>query len=156
MQPNRHSKTLPAGACLLATGRQGRVGRRRPGVALLEVLIALALFVVAAAVIGSALRSAMAAATDMRRENQAADLAQTVLAELNAGILKLEAVPATAFDEDDPEWTYEVAVEEIEDDPALKRVTVIVRNADALAAGPHRLTQWMLETGERTEEELAP
>ena len=130
--------------------------RHSAGVMLLEVLIALGLFVIAAAVVGSALRSAMGAAMDLRQQTKAADLAETVLAELNAGILKPASLPATAFDEAEPEWSYEIAVEPVEDDPALQRVTVIIRHADGLAERTYRLTQWMLDTGAEQAEELGP
>ncbi len=127
----------------------GRPARRgSPGVVLLEVLLAVTIFTIAAAVVGSSVRSALETATDLRDDVHAVNLAVTVLARLNTGELELIAVPATPFDEDDPTWTYEVAVEPITADEALQCVTVTVRQQEALRPQLCRLTQWMLVRGD--------
>jgi len=122
---------------------------------LLEVLMALTLFVISAAVIGSAMRSSMQATADMRLTARAADIAQSVLAELLAGSAELVDTPPTAF-EDAPEgWTYEIVTEEITDTPGLKKVTIIVTEADSPDSHTHRLTQWIFDRAgiaERKEE----
>jgi len=130
--------------------------RKAKGAALLEVVLALTLFVMSAAVVGSCLRGALGTANDLRAQGEALNLAETVLTELNAGVLALDAVPATPFDEDDPSRTYEIAVEPIADDPSLKRVTVTVRLTDALRPTSCRLTQWMLDAGPATAGEFVP
>ena len=112
---------------------------------LLEVLTALALFGIAAAVIGAAMRQSMAVAVDMRVQIEAMNLAETALARLQTGEIAMEPVAATAFDEDNPLWTYEVAVEPVDPEtPALQRVTVTVSNGtETLHPRTFTLTQWM-------------
>ncbi len=139
----------------------GRPGRRgSAGVVLLEVLLAVTIFTIAAAVVGSSLRSALQTATDLRDDVQAVNLAATVLARLNTGELELTAVPATPFDEDDPRWTYEIAVEPITAEEPLQRVTVTVRQQEAPRPQVCQLTQWMLvrgdEQGDGEDEEAWP
>jgi len=138
--------------------RTGPTGhRRRAGVILLEVLVALALFVIAAAVVGSAMSSALRATVEIRTESRAANLAQWILSELEMGTLPMADTPETEFvpdEEDEPAepatgadaWTYEIVTANMIDTPALKQVTVIVRNADPFAPYECRLTQWMLDT----------
>ncbi len=134
---------------------------------LLEVLIALSIFVFAAAVVGTGLRTTLDAAMDIREAGKAANLAQSVLAELSAGGLELTDAEATAFaageEEDQPPqqeegWTYEIAVEDIPGTPGLKRVTVIVRNDNGPRPRTCRLTQWMLDpnAGTAQAEEALP
>ena len=112
---------------------------------LLEVLLALTLFAIAAAVVGSALRGAMRAAADMYVETQAANLAQTVLADLATGRIELTDTPATAYDAEDETWTYEIATEALDETETLQRVIVTVRHNDPAHAVTCRLTQWMLD-----------
>ena len=136
----------------------GRTPTRTPagrGVVLLEVLLAVALIVIAAAVVGAALSRTIDAAVELRIRQRGVNLAESLLAELNAGILELQAVPATPFDEDDPEWTYEVEAEAVEDEHLLKCVTVTVRNSDPHHRAFCRVTQWMLDP-QATETEGAP
>ena len=125
--------------------------RKSAGVVLLEVLMALTLFVISAAVVGSAMRASMQATVNMRFTARAADIAQSVLAELLAGSAELVDTPATAF-EDAPEgWTYQIVTEEVVDTPGLKKVTVIVADADSPDSRTHQLTQWILDRTALTE-----
>ena len=118
---------------------------------LLEVLIALTLFVIAAAVVGAALRSTMNATADIGRAAKAANLARSVLAELSAGGLELVDTAPTPFAEDAEDepieegWTYEIATEDITGTPGLKQVTIIVRHDDPVRPQACRLTQWMVD-----------
>lgn len=114
---------------------------------LLEVLLALTLFAIAAAVVGSAQRRALRAVEDMHVESQAANLAQTVLADLATGQIELDDTLPTPYDEEDETWTYEIATEDLTDAEDLKRVTVIVRHTDPAHPVTCRLTQWMLYAG---------
>jgi type II secretion system protein I len=134
--------------------------RRRSGAALLEVLLALTIFAMSAAVVGSAMRSSLRAVTDLRQAAKAADLAESVLAELSIGALELVETPPTAFEQDEQDrpseegWTYEIAAEDVSDVPGLKKVTVIVTDNAPYRPITRQLTQWMLdpnaaaETGE--------
>ncbi|KPK80943.1 MAG: hypothetical protein AMJ81_11095 [Phycisphaerae bacterium SM23_33] len=131
--------------------------RRSTAVVLLEVLLALTLFIIAAAVVGSAQRSAIRAAEDMRLQTQAMNLAQSVLADLATGRIELADTPPTPYEEEDETWTYEIVTGAITDADNLKRVTVIVKSSDPARPGACRLTQWMLDPGAQAEQgEFAP
>ena len=123
--------------------------RQSGGIVLLEVLAALTLFVIAAAVIRSAMQTSIHATVDMKRSGQAANIAQSVMAELEAGSAELVDTPSTAFEEEEEQttegWTYEIATEEITDTPGLKKVTVIVTDADTIHPHTCRLTQWIFD-----------
>ena len=114
---------------------------------LLEVLLSLTLFVIAAAVVGSVQYSALRAVDNMRVEMRAANLAQTVLADLVAGRIELADTPATPYEAEDETLTYEIVTQALDDAENLKRVTVIARNEDPSRACICRLTQWMLDPG---------
>jgi len=147
--------------CLTPRRFRRQPARRAPGVVLLEVLLAMTLFVLAASVIASALRSTTTAAMRIRSKTQANNLAQTILAELATGQVELADTPPTDFSEETEEgdivnpaegWAYEITTEELIDLPALTRVTIIVRHEDASQA-TGRITQWMLTPAD--EEEMA-
>lgn len=136
---------------------------RQAGIILLEVLLALALFVLAATVVGSALHSVTLATMRIRDQARAVDLAQTVLAELATGQIDMVDTSASEFIRDTAEgesvnvaegWTYEILAEQLADLPALQRVTVIVRN-EGLRPTVCRYTQWMLDTAAEDEFEVA-
>ena len=137
--------TSPAKRSPSARRRRGP-GRGAPlhAVVLLEVLLALTLFVVAAVVVGSVQHGALRAVDNMRLEMQAANLAQTVLADLAAGRIELADTPPTPYEEGDETWTYEIITQALDDAENLKRVTVVARNEDPSSACACRLTQWML------------
>ena len=119
---------------------------------LLEIVLSVALFVFAAAVVGSAMHSAQTATRRMRLAAQAANLAQTVLADLASGRMELAETPETLYgaheedeqvDPDELGWTYEIDTEELSDATNLLKVTVIVRSTDPGVETSSRLTQWM-------------
>jgi hypothetical protein len=124
-------------------------------VVLLEVLLSLALFISAATVLGMAVRASTGAAARVRDETMAANLAETVLAEL-AIADELVDIPPTEFltegeaVEGEPVnvaegWTKEVVVADVPDSPGLKRVTVIIRGGEPTRPTVLRLTQWMID-----------
>jgi len=127
-------------------------GTGRDGAILLEVLIALTIFVVAATVVGSAMRSSIDAMNDMRRAGHAADLAESVVAELTVAARELADTPPTAFVEGQgggtagqEGWTYQVSVEDVPGAIGLKKVTVTVNDSDPARPQQCRLTQWMVD-----------
>ena len=130
------------------------------GVMLLEVLLALTLFVISAAVVGSALRTAMGAIGDMHRQTQAANLAQSVLADLATGRIEVAQTPPTPYGEEDEDpdelWTYEILTEDLTDAEDLVRVTVIVQYADPVYPCSCRLTQWLRVLPAEDGQELEP
>lgn len=107
----------------------------RRGTALLEVLLALALFVVAAAIV----TSGMSASTDnldrQRRNTHAANLAATVLAEIQLGIRSTAEAGEQPFTAPFEQWTAELVVTPTETEAGeasgLLRVEVIIRHQES-------------------------
>jgi type II secretion system protein I len=105
------------------------------GTALLEVLLALALFVVAAAIV----TSGMSASTDnldrQRRNTHAANLAASVLAEIQLGIRSTAEAGEQPFNPPFEQWTAELVVTPTETEAGeasgLLRVEVIIRHKDS-------------------------
>jgi hypothetical protein len=112
----------------MVNGQWPMVNARCRGVVLLEILLALALFIAAATVVGSAMRGSASATMDMKFDAQAVNLAESIISELQCGALQLNDLSATAFEEGPEGWTYEIAAQGMQDTPALKRVTVTIRN----------------------------
>lgn len=108
----------------------------RRGTALLEVLLALALFVVTAAIV----TSGMSASTDnldrQRRNTHAANLAASVLAEIQLGIRSTAEAGEQAFTAPFEQWTAELVVTPTETEAGeasgLLRVEVIIRHKDSM------------------------
>lgn len=78
------------------------------GAVLLEVVLALVLFVLAAAIIGGGLSASINSVERMRLNTQAADLAATVAAELELGIRTLDETGPAQFDPPFDGWTWEI------------------------------------------------
>jgi len=141
-------------AALRGRGRptRGRLARRRrPAVALLEVVCALALFFGVAVVVLGGLSTCVRTVCQVREEAQAADLAVTLLSELQMGLLPVASAGPTAFEDPDADWTWEVAALPV-DTPVegveLARVEIIIRNI--LDGYTYRLYHWLPEEGEGT------
>jgi type II secretory pathway pseudopilin PulG len=73
---------------------------------LLEVLAALAILVFAAAVVMGTLHASLRAATDLKRDAVASDLAVTVLSQLQLGQLPAVAQENRPFDPPHEDWTW--------------------------------------------------
>ncbi len=103
-------KVRPTGR-LAAVGTAARLPRRRSGVALLEVVLGLALFFGVAMAILAGLSACVRSAHDMRLEAQAADLAITLLSEIQLGAVGIEdAGPMAYEDETLKDWTWQIVV----------------------------------------------
>lgn len=102
------------------------------GAALLEVLLALALFVAAAAVMTVALNASMASLDRQRLGTHAANLAASVLAEVQLGIRPLVSAARLPLESPFQDWTLELAVTPTEsgagEPTGLARVEVVVRH----------------------------
>jgi len=107
----------------------------RRGTALLEVILALALFVTAAAIV----TSGMSASTDnldrQRRNTHAANLAATVLAEIQLGIRSTAEAGEQPFAAPFEQWTAELVVTPTETEAGeasgLLRVEVVIRHQES-------------------------
>lgn len=115
----------------------------RSGAVLLEVLLALALFVFAATVVTSSLNSGVTRVARLRSQLHAVNLAASVLSEIKLGIIPATSSGPEPFEAPFDQWSW--AVEEkpysfgSEDVSGLHLVTVIVKNNDKTAA--QRLTE---------------
>ncbi len=108
---------------------------------LLEVVLALLLFVAAVAVVSSAMNSAMASVERQRLSLHAANLAFSVHAELDLGLRASELLGPEAFGPPFDEWTWQLASSSLEnpsggasgssDDGGLTMIEVVIRNTNS-------------------------
>jgi len=130
--------------------RPGRPGRRA-GIVLLEVVLSLALFSVGALAVLAGLNASLRTAQRVRLEAEAADLAVTLLSELQMGLVPLTDDGPNEYEEDEQlvDWRWEIATEAFEEEvtePALPeffRVDIIIRHVPS--GYSYRLTQLMTE-----------
>lgn len=97
---------------------------RRPGLSLLEVLVALSIFLFSLIAIGQLITLSGEIARDVQQQGLAAQMAQSKMAEVNAGAIALSSVNDSPFD-DDPDWQWSMDVT-ADSTPGLNRVEVRV------------------------------
>ena len=108
---------------------------RRAGVVLLEVIIALALFAAAAAVISGSFRACASSVDRLRIQAVADDLAVSLLSEMQLGLI--EPVDDGPYDYGEPyeDWSWEIVTSDLNDvidteGPLMMRVEIVIRHAD--------------------------
>jgi hypothetical protein len=113
--------------------RSPRCAGNRRAIALLEVVLAIAIFFALSAAVLSGLDACVRSAKNMKLSARASNLAITVMSEVQVGALPVSDAGPNAFD--DPllaDWTWEVGVTPIQNlnNPALdlSRVEVVIRN----------------------------
>jgi hypothetical protein len=111
----------------------GQEAHRAPcaGVALLEVVLALALFFGVAVVILGGLNTCMRSVRLVRLEATAADLAVTLLSEIELGVVPATDAGPTVYEEPLQDWTWEIVEMPVEGSLAtmeVSRVEIIIRN----------------------------
>jgi hypothetical protein len=111
---------------------------------LLEVVLALLLFVAAVAVVSSALNSSMASVERQRFGVQAANLAATVHAELDLGLRTTESLGPEPFEKPFDQWTWQLIPAGSEQNASgeaseLAAIEVVIRNTNSV--GVYRLAQ---------------
>jgi type II secretory pathway pseudopilin PulG len=123
--------------------RQAILKVHRSGAVLLEVVIALVLFVVAASFITAGMNSSVDTVERLRLNTHAVNLASSVLAELQMGARSTETNGPANFDPPFEKWNWQIQYEpaqgEIGDTNPLTRVEVIVRHSEQPIV--YRLTQ---------------
>ncbi|MCP4743279.1 MAG: hypothetical protein GY871_13805, partial [Actinomycetales bacterium] len=101
---------------------------------LFEVVLALALFVFAAAVISGGFSASLKSVDRMRAELDASNLAISTLAEIELGLRPMTTSPSAEFEPPLEQWTWEVEVTEPSEDldmgGGLTLVEVIIRNEE--------------------------
>ena len=109
-------------------------GRAFSGAILFEVVLALALFVFAAAVISGGFSTALKRVERMRAELDASNLAISTLAEIALNLKPMTTSPPAEFEPPMERWTWQVEVTEPSEDldmsGGLTLVEVIVRNEE--------------------------
>ncbi|MFP4355732.1 MAG: hypothetical protein ACLFUJ_11475 [Phycisphaerae bacterium] len=135
--------------------RQPAAGR--DGAVLLEVIFAITLLAAAGAVVYSSLSFSARSVRQLRLGAQAADLANSVLAELQMGTLELINDGPVEADGPHWDWTWQTIVDEQpgrdETEPDMLRVEVVVYND--FEDYSFRLVQWMVPPAE-TQEAVEP
>jgi len=122
------------------------------GVVLLEVVLALVIFVGASAVLLTGLTSVNAASRRMAERATGADLAVTTLSYVRLGLIERAAAGPEYFEEGlgPADWTWQVTVTPAGDETTsgLDRVDVHIRTPTNRVA--HQLTAWLRQdaTGE--------
>ena len=112
---------------------------------LLEVLLALVLFVGAAAIITASMNASLEGLDRLKLNTHAGNLAASVLAELQLGIRTADVSGEQAFEKPFEEWTCEMTRTGVENEggeaSGLSQIEVIIRrkNPDLV----YRQTQWM-------------
>ncbi|HUU92297.1 MAG TPA: hypothetical protein VM238_13945 [Phycisphaerae bacterium] len=144
----RLSRRVPRPAARLPHAPQ-----RRAGVALLEVVLGLALFFGVAVAILAGLSACVRSARDLRLQARAADLAITLLSEMQLGAVEIEdAGPMGYEDEALEDWSWEVTVTPIVGNLTeleLTRVEIVIRNTPHDYT--HRLYHLLSESPVETE-----
>lgn len=112
---------------------------------MLEVLLALVLFVAAAAIITASMNASLEGLDRLKLNTHAGNLAATALAELQLGIRTADVSGEQAFEKPFDEWTCELALTGAETESGeasgLTQVEVIIRrkNPDLV----YRQAQWL-------------
>jgi len=102
---------LPSIVCQQPSRKRPRANTTRApqGISLLEIVIALAIFLAATTVIGQLIATGSQAAVGAQLKAEAARRCETVMSEAIAGVVPLESTGDVAF-EDDPYWTWSITV----------------------------------------------
>jgi len=133
--------------------RDGPFLLRRAGVALLEVVLALSLFFGVAMVILAGLSACVRSASDIRLEAQAADLAVTLLSEIQLGAVEIEdAGPMAYEDEALEDWSWQLVVTPVVTTLAeldVTRLEIVITNTPHDYT--HRLYHLLTESTAETE-----
>ena len=103
-------------------------GREPSGAILFEVVLALALFVFAAAVISGGFSTALMSVDRMRAELDASNLAISTLAEIELSLKPMVTSPPAKFEPPLERWTWEVEVTEPSEDLDMGGGLTLVRN----------------------------
>jgi prepilin-type N-terminal cleavage/methylation domain-containing protein len=122
---------------------------RRRGLSLLEVLVALAIFLLSFVAIGKLVTLATDRAVDVQWQSEATRLAQSKLNEVICGAAPLQAASGTF--EEDSEWEWSIDAEQDSDVPGLWIVSVTVTRTTGADEEPisSTLTQMVLDPSVR-------
>lgn len=126
-------------------GGPAGVRKRQNGAVLLEVVLALVLFVAAAAVISGGLHASLETVDRLKLNAHAADLAVSVISELQMGARSADLTGPEPFEEPFDSWTWELVISAVETAEStseavpMSKVEVVIRHAELPVV--YRLTQ---------------
>jgi hypothetical protein len=121
--------------------RAGVRGARR-AIALLEVVLALAVFFGVAITILDGLSASMRAARHVKEDAQAADFAVTVLSEIQMGAVAATDAGPTPFDDPDGDWTWQVTATTVDTSvPGVEFIQVQIAIGHTSTGFTYRLYQ---------------
>jgi type II secretory pathway pseudopilin PulG len=86
-------------------------GARRPGLSLLEVLVAMAIFLFSLVALGRLVTASSERALEIRFQSEAIQICQTKLAEVASGAIPLSSQDDSTLDED-PDWHWSLDAEQ--------------------------------------------
>jgi|SRR5436190_19731918 type II secretion system protein I len=113
----------------MCRGSQKRISE---GSVLLEVVLALVIFVAAATIITSGMNASVQAVQKLRLNTHAMNLAISVMSELQMRARPMASAGPEPFEPPFEKWSWKIDVTDLESGPletdAMKRVEVIVRN----------------------------
>lgn len=118
----------------------------RPGFSLLEVVLASAIFLIALVGLTQLLSVSSQQAIDIQRMNRAAQILQSKLNEVVAGVEPLTSTGEATLD-DDPDWVWSMTAEP-QSEIGLYRVTITVSFARD-ASSSWSVTQLVLDPAQR-------
>ena len=124
------------------------------GFTLLEVILALAILAGSIALIGEVMRLGMRNSEIARNQATAQFLCESKLSEVLAQAVELQAVSGATF-ENDPDWTYSIELETIEEGLLAVYVTVAPIDAPAGSRDEFTLVRWMRDPEEVDADEQA-
>jgi general secretion pathway protein I len=141
-----------------------RRGRARRGLSLLEVMLALVMLIIAVAAISALVDMGTNRGLDARNTMRGTRLAQSVMAQVEAGLLSVSGSSSGQFTDDDSAWSYQVTSQSVSQPAApqnLYIVTVTVTRSPNVSIS---LTQMMIDPqytgssaqGEATSEATGP
>ncbi len=136
---------MPTAADNTDSRSRRRAARRRRGLSLLEVILAIAILAGCIAAIGQLVSLGSRQAEESRDLTKAQLLCESKIAEVAAGAVPAEAASSAPF-EHDTNWLYSVVVNSL-DDQSLLSVEVTVQQAEFVGERPLTctLTCWMID-----------
>jgi len=119
----------------------------RQGMTLLEVLLALAIFLFSLVAISQLFNTATSQANEVMLRSRATRLAQSKMAEFTSGVLRLESGGSGSFEEDsEPDWNWDATSQSDGSANGLYLVTITVsRESPSLGHIETSLTQYVLD-----------
>lgn len=117
---------------------------RRRGMTLLEVLMALAIFLFSLLAISQLFNSASDQALGIQAKSRSTRLAQSKMAEFSAGVVSLQTGGSGTFDEE-PEWSWNADIQQDGTAQGLYIVTITVSRGTGKGRNETSLTQYVLD-----------